>query len=52
MVQETSFAYDKGGSFFIFDRKASTVTFGNITFAYGSVSLKLYTQSLFSSIIP
>jgi hypothetical protein len=40
MVQETPFAYNKGGSFFILDCEASTVTFWNITFAYGSVSLK------------
>jgi hypothetical protein len=37
IVQETSFAYDKGGSFFIFDCEASTITFQNITSAYGSV---------------
>jgi hypothetical protein len=44
-VQETSFAFDgskvKGGSFFVFDREVSTVTFCTITFSYGSVSLKL-----------
>jgi hypothetical protein len=51
IVQETSFAYNKGESFFIFDHEASTVVFCNITFAYGSVSLKLYAQCFFSSII-
>jgi hypothetical protein len=44
-VQKASFAYDYGC-------EVSTVTFCNITFAYGSVSPKLCVQSLFSSIIP
>jgi hypothetical protein len=46
-----SFAYDKGKSFIIFDCETSTVTFWNITFAYGSASLKLFAQALFSSFL-
>jgi hypothetical protein len=48
-VQETSFTYDKGKSFIMFDCESSAVTFWNITFAYGPVSLQGWAQSLFSS---
>jgi hypothetical protein len=40
IVQETPFVYDKDRHFFIFDCEAVTITFWNIIFAYGSVSLK------------
>jgi hypothetical protein len=48
IIQEALFVFNKDESFSIFDCEASTVTFNNITFAFGHIITMAGTINIFT----